>query len=413
MSVVSDAGQEPGDIMRRLRELEQEVAELRTARRLESASIGAGGMRVLDGSVTVTGGAFVVLDVDGEETLRLSTDGMELQGLLQVSDGGDIVVAGGALRILDLEGDDQLTLASSGLTMNGLLRILGSGAGFEVEDESGQRRLAFGIATASGVEHTRLGYFAEDGTNRVVIGEVVLDGSVDADGLTVRSADNHNIFRAQEAVSGQKRVWAGDSVNGPIDHISLFGESSTFIGTEGAFLESRVGGQVVLYSPDFHVYTSYQNTSDSANCRLTNDGRIQRSTSAARFKQDIEDLAVDPSEVLALRPRTWRDRGDVAQDPETDRWHVGLIAEEVIEAGLEEFVDFDPDGNPDSVAYDRLVVALIPLLRKLANGEPIGPRRGRKHRKPRRRDRRTDRRITPPGPPGGRAGRREDDNGSR
>lgn len=56
-----------GDVMRRIRRLEQEITQLRTGRRLESASIGAGGLRIL-------GGLLRVQDVFGDDMFRAGGD---------------------------------------------------------------------------------------------------------------------------------------------------------------------------------------------------------------------------------------------------------------------------------------------------------------------------------------------------
>lgn len=73
-----------GDLMRRIRDLERKVQRMETARRLESASIGEGGL-------TVKGGAIVVLDDDGEERARLSTEGLSLHQLIEILDGGEFL----------------------------------------------------------------------------------------------------------------------------------------------------------------------------------------------------------------------------------------------------------------------------------------------------------------------------------
>lgn len=66
-----DAATSPADIMHRLRNLEREVAALRTARTLESASIGAGGMRI-------QGGLLRVQDTDGDDMFRAGGDPGEI-----------------------------------------------------------------------------------------------------------------------------------------------------------------------------------------------------------------------------------------------------------------------------------------------------------------------------------------------
>lgn len=60
-----------GNIMRRMRRLEAEVAQLRTARNLESALIGAGGLRIRGGQLTIQ-------DIDGDDMFRAGGDPGEL-----------------------------------------------------------------------------------------------------------------------------------------------------------------------------------------------------------------------------------------------------------------------------------------------------------------------------------------------
>lgn len=54
MGIVSDAAQPAGDVMRRLRDLERRVDELSSARGLESSTVGAGGLSVRGGTLTIT-----------------------------------------------------------------------------------------------------------------------------------------------------------------------------------------------------------------------------------------------------------------------------------------------------------------------------------------------------------------------
>lgn len=121
-------------------------------------------------------------------------------------------------------------------------------------------------------------------------------------------------------------------------------------------------GQVQITSGEGLVFVSHQTTGAAANCLITNNGAIYRSTSSRRYKQDIEDAVIDPAAVLQLRPRTWRDRLEVAADPTTTQRYIGFIAEELDELGLNEFVTYDEDG-PESISYDRLAAALIPVVR--------------------------------------------------
>jgi hypothetical protein len=104
VTINPDAAFSRGDVMRRLADLERQVADLSTARRLEAASIGTGGL-------SVRGGHVIIQDASGVETMRLSTDGLSLTGLLavlgsiDVEGGGDITVTDGRLVARDSAGD--------------------------------------------------------------------------------------------------------------------------------------------------------------------------------------------------------------------------------------------------------------------------------------------------------------------
>jgi hypothetical protein len=65
--------------------------------------------------------------------------------------------------------------------------------------------------------------------------------------------------------------------------------------------------------------------------------------------------------LLDLRPVTFRG----LSDEDGDGVALGVIAEETDDLGLTYLVDYDADGRPDAVQYDRIAVALIPHVRAL------------------------------------------------
>ena len=75
-------------------------------------------------------------------------------------------------------------------------------------------------------------------------------------------------------------------------------------------------------------------------------------TSSARYKTNIEPLGTDTSGVLDLQPTAY-------EYEETGQADTGLIAEEVNEA-LPEIVNYDDEGRPDAVRYDRVGMFLAP-----------------------------------------------------
>lgn len=127
--------------------------------------------------------------------------------------------------------------------------------------------------------------------------------------------------------------------------------------TDGTNRVSSGADEILFDSPRLLFY-GLPTTSSAANLRLdVVDGEplIKYVTSSARYKDDIEDLDVDVDAFLALRPRTWRDKAD---GPDSTRRHVGFIAEEVDDLGLP-FVDYDDQGRPDALQYDRFMTGAV------------------------------------------------------
>nr|WP_241674196.1 hypothetical protein [Lactiplantibacillus plantarum] len=64
----------------------------------------------------------------------------------------------------------------------------------------------------------------------------------------------------------------------------------------------------------------------------------------------------------------WKDKEEVlaktldpnAKTPET---YFGMIADDLDDAGLNELVEYDDRGNVRGIQYDRVALALIPLIR--------------------------------------------------
>lgn len=93
------------------------------------------------------------------------------------------------------------------------------------------------------------------------------------------------------------------------------------------------------------------------------DGRVGISPSARRFKKEIKDRAYTREQLRAIRVVSYRLRADVfGEGWEEAPVDVGVIAEELVEAGLSEFVVFDENGDALSVHYERLALVAIGAL---------------------------------------------------
>jgi hypothetical protein len=102
-------------------------------------------------------------------------------------------------------------------------------------------------------------------------------------------------------------------------------------------------------------------TATAANVAVDAAGQIRRSTSSRRYKRNIADYGKGLAELLRLRPVSFqpREAGD-------NRALAGLIAEEVDEAGLTEFVLYDEQGRPDGLHYPYFVALLVGAIKELS-----------------------------------------------
>jgi len=109
----------------------------------------------------------------------------------------------------------------------------------------------------------------------------------------------------------------------------------------------------------FKVPYVYSDTNGSAaNVHIGSDGRFYRSTSSRRYKNTITDATHGLTELLALRPVTYKGNNN------GDTIFGGLIAEEVHDAGLTEFVEYNHDNEPDALAYGNMVSLCIKAIQE-------------------------------------------------
>jgi len=113
------------------------------------------------------------------------------------------------------------------------------------------------------------------------------------------------------------------------------------------------------FIPAAYTYT----TAASANMFVASSGQFFRSTSSNRYKNTINDATHGLTELLTLRPVTYKGNND------GDTIFGGLIAEEVHAAGLTEFVEYSQDDNgddqPESIHYAHMVSLCIKSIQEL------------------------------------------------
>jgi hypothetical protein len=102
-------------------------------------------------------------------------------------------------------------------------------------------------------------------------------------------------------------------------------------------------------------------------CSINTAGQFVRTTSSARYKQDIQDAVFVYEDILSLSPKTFRIKEEVKLDANS-KIYGGLIAEEVDQIeSLKVFVNYkkQEDGSkiPDGIAYGEMVSALVSAIK--------------------------------------------------
>lgn len=148
-------------------------------------------------------------------------------------------------------------------------------------------------------------------------------------------------------------------------------------------LETASSGNNIITS-DAILNRTYSTIGSNQQLVITSNGIIGAVTSSKRFKLEIEESNSEQfKKLLQIKPKTWFDKRESEEkadyltrlangedmtgaiNPVVKRT-TGAIAEDFVEAGLEEFVIKDDDtGEVNGLAYERAWLYLIPLVKEL------------------------------------------------
>ena len=144
----------------------------------------------------------------------------------------------------------------------------------------------------------------------------------------------------------------------------IVGEDRFYLGrSSGSFIEEDSSNYMRLYGDSGIKLPNLATLSTTAqNLYIsTITGQLYRTTSSRRYKKDIEDYTKGIDDLKKLRPVTYKAIEDVEG---TDETYAGFIAEEVHETGLTEFVDYNTEGEPESVHYSSIVTLLTKAIQE-------------------------------------------------
>jgi len=262
------------------------------------------------------------------------------------------------------------------------------------------------FANTTGVSNTSVGTNSLDanttGDNNVAMGQSALGTSttgssntaIGSAALASNTTASNNVAIGKDA-GGLNSTGGNNTFVGKGSGYSTTSGSNTFAGHDAGLLvtsgakntilgryNGNQGGldirtssnNVVLSDGDGNIILSYESngnttkmqyvysntTSTAANVAILASGTISRSTSSRRYKNTITDATHGLTELLALRPVTFKGNND------GDTVFGGLIAEEVHDAGLTEFVQYNDDAEPDALAYGNMVSLCIKAIQELS-----------------------------------------------
>ena len=101
----------------------------------------------------------------------------------------------------------------------------------------------------------------------------------------------------------------------------------------------------------------------AANMYIHSDGELYRVISSRRFKTNIVDTKKGLFELSKLRPVDYNSN---LPNDDSNKLCTGLIAEEVAEAGFEEYVTRDSENVIESVSYPSMVTLCIKAIQELS-----------------------------------------------
>jgi len=272
-------------------------------------------------------------------------------------------------------GTDEVNINTGGVTR----ATVDSSGNLNIPNDSGKIQL--GTSSDLQIYHDGSHSFIKDagtGTLRIEASEV---GILSADGSETMAqfVQNGDVSLRYDNSKKLSTTSDGIEVHGSTDSARIdFGEAYAnsrigYFGLNRFGIDGHDGLEVrdpsasfatrlqIDASGDLRVQRIYDNTtSGGANVRVQSDGLMQRDTSSRRYKNTITDATHGLADLNKLRSVTYKGNND------GDTIFGGLIAEEVHDAGLTEFVEYDSDNQTDALKYGNMVSLCIKAIQELS-----------------------------------------------
>lgn len=121
-----------------------------------------------------------------------------------------------------------------------------------------------------------------------------------------------------------------------------------------------------LHVNGYARFTSLPNSTSATTLVIDDNGLIRPSSSSRRYKENIQSYEKGLEDVLKLNPVTFNYIADGNIEDEFQPTVAGLIAEDVHDAGLGEFVVYGSQGTlPESINYGNMMALMVNAMKEL------------------------------------------------
>lgn len=223
-----------------------------------------------------------------------------------------------------------------------------------------------------GLDDQSLGMFIGEiaGSMNIVTGEIDGDEFIPTGSLNIGSdvVTISSTTRTDFGDGTSLRMRIGDKIQ--MGDVSLGAEALTGVTINALFgdtnilaLKTILGSGVILARTDGTVrlpITASTTTASAANLFIdSSTGALARSTSSARYKENILPYTRGLTTVSAMSPVTFNGIGESIT-------RAGFIAEDFDALGLTEFVNYNAEGQPDSIDYPNITALLVRSIQELS-----------------------------------------------
>ena len=355
-------------ILRRIYRLERQAMLSHSSIGREGLEVYDGGwIRILNGGLQVIGTATISGTLDVTGTFNASGNN-NLSGTNSLT--GPTTISG-TLGVTGPTNLDGVLTINGDTSITGLLAITGDSTISGTLDIEGNTTVASDFEIISGGLF-KSGVTKIEPNGKATFGSFIIDPNsnrlIQAPGGWLFSTGPGSIGLADSGTSSVNlNSSRAELVFGSISRLVADGSGIKLTGT----LTDVSGNLTVAGVSTFKGTTDVQawlkasalpSSTDASNLVRASNGWVYVSSSARRFKNDIQPVDL-PDSLLDIGMSDWVDKGE-ADRGEPYRRITGVIAEEVAEAGGEPFITWNADGQIQGVNYDRLAVAITQILKK-------------------------------------------------